>query len=218
MAFYHIYNRGVDKRNIFQDINDKQRFLLAIHNSLLLNSPKISDMERKTRNEQFEALGSTQLEKLYGPYIAEIHAYCLMSNHYHIIVKSNSKEELSKFAQRLGNSYTTFFNKKYTRSGRLFESKYKKVNIDIQEQLIHLTRYIHTNPANLKYNPLNATQLKNYLWSSLPEYLNKRQGFCQTKDIKSHFKSTDSFWQFTLDGIKSINSDILSNKTLIDHT
>ena len=216
MAFYHIYNRGVDKRTIYQDISDKQRFLLALHNSLLLNSPKISDMERRTKNEQFTTLKPIQIEKLYGPYIAEVHAFCLMNNHYHLIIKVNSKEKLSKFTQRLGNSYTTYFNKKYSRTGRLFESKYKKVNIDIQEQLIHLIRYIHTNPSNVKYNPLNAQELKNFLWSSLPEYLNKRRSFCHTKVIKSHFKSTNAFWQFTKDGIKNVNDSILSNKILID--
>ncbi len=218
MNFYHLYNRGVDKRNIFEDINDRQRFLLALHNSLLKNSPKISDMERQKRREEFSTLKPSQLEKLYGPYLVTLHAYCLMNNHYHLIIKADSNDELSKFAQRLGNSYTTFFNKKYSRSGRLFESKYKKVQVDIQEQLIHLTRYVHTNPANTKYHPLNATQLKNYLWSSLPKYLNERHGFCTTKEIKSYFKSTNSFWQFTKDGIRNINDFILSDKILIDHS
>jgi len=217
MQYFHIFNRGIDSRNIFLDINDRQRFLLALHVSLLESSPKISDLERQKEKNNFTELPPEQLSKMYGPVLVDIIAFCLMPNHYHLLIKTEEPKDLSKFTQRLANSYTCFFNQKYSRTGRLFASKYKSSPIESDEQLIHLTRYIHTNPSNVKSNPLNPSQLKKYLWSSLPEYLEKNIRLCQINDVLKNFKSTKTFWEFTKSGIKNINDIILSNKLLIDY-
>lgn len=215
--FYHVFNRGVDHRNIFMDVADRQRFLLTIHTSLLENSPQPSNLIRLEERQNFTDLPSSQVEKKYGPAIVKIISFCLMTNHYHLLVNVEEPEHLSKFMQRLGNSYTCYFNEKYSRKGRLFESKYKSVPVESQAQLNHLTRYIHTNPSNTKKNRLTPSQLQRYLWSSLPQYLNKTKGFCKIDDVMDSFKTPETFWQFTKDGIRNVNEFILSQKTLIDY-
>jgi len=88
MQYFHIFNRGIDSRNIFLDINDRQRFLLALHVSLLESSPKISDLERQKEKNNFTELPPEQLSKMYGPVLVDIIAFCLMPNHYHLLIKT----------------------------------------------------------------------------------------------------------------------------------
>ena len=112
--YYHIYNRGVDKRSIFLDDRERVRFMT-----------RMSD---------------------YSQDRVTVVAHCLMDNHYHLLLQQNSDSGVSKFMQRLGNSYTKYFNRKNDRCGRLFESKYKSRHVYYEAYLVHLIRYIHMNP------------------------------------------------------------------------
>ena len=117
--YYHIYNRGCNKENIFWE-HDNYIFLL---NNI---------------NKYSEAFSITVI------------AYCLMPNHYHLLVRQDSNHPISTFIQRVFNSYTKAINKKYKRSGTLFEGKFHSIQIDIENYLIHLCRYIHRNPIKAK--------------------------------------------------------------------
>jgi len=174
MIYAHLYNRGVEKRNIFLKTKDYDRFMLSIRTNLLTHTPQISTLLRQKTTGLLPSISQKHLNEHFGPPMLEILCFCLMPNHYHLLVKSKSKQNISKFAQRLGNSYTLFFNTKYSRKGRLFESKYQMVSVETEDQLVHLCRYIHTNPANTKQNLLKNKSLKQYLWSSLPAYLKGR--------------------------------------------
>lgn len=213
--YAHIFNRGVDKRTIFKSDRDRNRFMLTMRIALLEKGERVSFILRKREKELLTSMKQKHLLSLYGPPLLEIISFCLMPNHFHICVKAPRKENITKFAQRLGNSYTLYFNKKYARKGRLFESSYKTVPIKTDEQLIHLVRYIHTNPANSIKRALSALQLKSYLWSSLPAYLKNSSEMCVIDQVLSFFKDTNDFWEFTKAGIK-LKEEKLSNDLLID--
>ena len=122
-----------------------------------------------------------------------------MPNHYHFTLKQLSDDGISHFLQRIGTSYTKYFNTKYKRSGRLFEYSYKSVSIESDDQLLHLSRYIHLNPVigGLVKNP------NQYSWSSYNSYFEENKNdLCNTSPILSNFSSSGSYQKFVLDQIE----------------
>ena len=119
----------------------------------------------------------------------EIISFCLMPNHFHLLLKQNTKAGVTKFMRRISNAYVSYFNKKYERVGVLFQGKFKAANIDSDAYLLHLSRYIHLNP--LEVRPLNIAKrrwLLNYPFSSLMEYLGKRKtNWINSKVVLSFF-------------------------------
>lgn len=194
IRYFHLYNRGVEKRNIFLSDKDRERFIQTIRICRLVSSPKVSLVFKQLKLGRISPKES--FEKKWGPLWVEILAYCLMPNHFHFEVKELVKNGVPKFAQRLGNSYTLYFNTKYDRVGRLFESTYKSVEINTDEQLVHLSRYIHANPVISSKVKLNIKQLKTYQWTSLPIYLGAESEICQSDEIMSFFKSGKNYWKF----------------------
>lgn len=151
-GFYHIYSRGSEKRVIFLDKADRQRFL-------------------------------NRLKEYKEKHQVSVLCYCLMSNHYHLLVQQTTPEPVSKFVYRLNLAYAMYFNKRYERVGPLFQGRFKAKNIDKDEYLTHLSRYIHLNP--LADDSLNV---ENYRWSSLKYYLeDKKDGLINTDVILSFF-------------------------------
>lgn len=159
-GIYHIYNRGVEKRNIFLDNEDRSIFL---HHLFVLNNTKRIHNLSRDRNIQIK-----EKEDL-----VEILGFCLMDNHYHILIKETKKGGVSKFMQKLGTGYTMFFNKKNKRSGSLFQGKYKIKKIKTDEQFNYILDYIHMNPIkNYEGGPTSLIKnLQKYKWSSLLDYL-----------------------------------------------
>lgn len=167
--FYHIYNRGVDKRPVFTDDKDKLRFV----NTLYLANNFVSIPYR------FNILSlepRSMLVPLKPP--VEIAAGCIMSNHFHLILSPRDKGGVSRFLQRVGTSYTKYFNSRNERSGRLFESVFRAKHVDRNEYASYLTQYIHLNPVKLfRDMPRDEKileQVESYPWSTLPDYLGKK--------------------------------------------
>ena len=138
--FYHIYNRGTDKRPIFKDVSDYRRFQTLLHLANTSKSISLKDIFRSNKN----------------PYVVEnenrtvaIGAYCLMPNHFHILITPLSDNGMSTFMQKLSTAYSMYFNKKYQRSGSLFEGKFKSQLIEDDRYLKYLFSYIHLNPVKL---------------------------------------------------------------------
>ena len=137
------------------------------------------------------------MEKGGKTYI-DIVAYCLMPNHFHLLVKQNVNLGITKFLGDFQNSYVKFFNLRNDRVGPLFQGRFKAVNIISDEQLLHVSRYIHLNPSSS--NIVRIDRLTNYKWSSLPEYLNKLNfNFCQKETILNNFKNIDKYKEFVFD-------------------
>ncbi len=166
--YYHIFSRGVDKRPIFIDEQDRLRFIRGL---------RIINNSKRPTNREFRKNSS-----IVDPYV-EIAAYCLMTNHFHLLVRQRKEGGISSFLQRFLNGYARYFNLRHERTGKLFDGSYKAVHIDSNEQLIATQRYIHLNPVEIVEPGWKETGCKNfalawkfiktYPWSSLRYYLKK---------------------------------------------
>lgn len=174
---YHLYNRGVDKRTIFLDTSDYERFkvLLYICNSknrvTLRNSLKSSDVFAQYKKDQGEPLVS-------------IGAYCLMPNHFHILLTPLAEQGISTFMLKLQTAYSMYFNKKYDRSGALFQGSFKSQHVASDKYLRYIYSYIHLNPAKIKnkqwkIKPSEVENLQSFLltypYSSISEYTEEKE-------------------------------------------
>lgn len=174
-AFYHIYNRGVEKREIFLDNQDYSVFLSYLETYL---SPKdeaklqaIIQSATSTTKEKDKALKLLHLKNYFGK--IELVCYALMPNHFHLLIHQKTND-INKFMNSLGTRYGMYFNRKYRRSGILFQDVYKAVLVSSDEQLLHLSRYIHLNPQ--RANSLSSP-------SSLADFANKRNTAWIKKDV-----------------------------------
>lgn len=161
---YHLYNRGVEKRNIFLDNQDYSVFLSYLKQYLDPNNK--SDL-KSLANE------------------VELLTFCLMPNHFHFLAKQNSINGITKFMRVVCTNYVMYFNKKYDRVGTLFQGKYKGILVDNDIYLLHLSRYIHLNPVEIGSDP------KLYSYSSYSYYLgNRAASWLKPQGIINFFKST----------------------------
>jgi putative transposase len=139
--FYHIYNRGVDRREIFLDKRDYRRFLLLLYLSNNLASIHLSDFRYCEESEIY----TIEQKKT----LVDIGAYCLMPNHFHVLLRENVPNGTSLFMQKLSTGYTMYFNKKYERSGALFQGRFKAEHVGSDPYLRYLFSYIHLNPIGI---------------------------------------------------------------------
>lgn len=166
---YHVYTRGVNRTNTFRNQVDFQRFTDLTLHCLPQGSIRSFSIARRFK----QAIHLTK----NGTGLVDLLCYCLMSNHIHLLLKENTKGGTSLYMQRLLNSYAKYFNLRYKRSGPLFTGRFKAVLVDKDEQLLHVSRYIHLNPyaAHLTNNVFS------YPWSSLANYVqSKTQRLCHT--------------------------------------
>ena len=194
---YHVFNRSVALQPIFLDVRDYKRFLDVV-NFYRFVSPglRFSYYDQLLSDER-----TTFMEKLQknGVRQVEIFAFCLMPNHFHFLLKEVKDNGIKKFSSNLQNSYAKYFNTKRKRSGSLFQEMFKAVRIESDEQLIHVTRYIHLNPFT-SFLVKNINQLRTYPWSSLNTYLGMRNfDFLETDFLMGFFPSKEKFQAFTLD-------------------
>ncbi|OGG11018.1 hypothetical protein A2Z00_03715 [Candidatus Gottesmanbacteria bacterium RBG_13_45_10] len=131
--------------------------------------------------------------------LVEIICYVFMPNHFHLLVKQTREDGIRLFVARALNSYTRYSNTKRKRVGTLFQGTFKAVRVEDDEQLIHLSRYIHLNPL-VSYVVKDADFLT-YPWSSLPDYLQNNTMGVSTQYILSHFRSQEEYKQFVLDQV-----------------
>lgn len=186
--YYHIYNRGVEKRSIFEKSWDFSRLIKTIRYYQLMGpKPKLS---RFLMGSLFKPNTSKK--------IADMICYCLMPNHFHFLIKQVEDGAITEFISKLSNSYTKYYNVKYNRVGPLLQGEFKAVLIESDEQLIHVSRYIHLNPiASFLVKDLNQ-----YRWSSYKEYIEgDKNGICRKETILSLFKSPKDYEKFVLDQV-----------------
>jgi putative transposase len=210
-TYYHLYNRGVDKQNIFRDEQDYGVFLSYLKTYLLPKEDK--KLSLKLANSQIDSAEKNKLLKLlhlnnFSDEIVLI-AYCLMPNHFHLLVKQKSNNSIDKFMRSFGTRYTHYFNKKYNRVGPLYQSVYKAVIVESEEQLLYLTSYIHRNP--LEHRHIIFSQP-----SSLPEYLGQRNcEWIHIQEVLRYFSKTNS--QLSYQSFVTQSEDIsFIHKILID--
>jgi putative transposase len=163
LGHYHIYNRGVEKRTIFASPLDYKVFLGYLRE--YLSPPIIND------NKDENLLVQNYYRRKSYADVIRLEAYVLMPNHFHLLIRQKNSDAMKQFLQSLCTRYSVYFNKQHDRVGSLFQGRYKAVMVKTDEQLVHLSRYIHLNPTDLG---VSVEQLDNYPYSSFPNYLGKR--------------------------------------------
>ena len=183
--YYHIYNRGTDKRNIIIDQYDLHRFLKSIvdFNALEpIGSIYALSFETKLSTP------TTKSKKLISMIASSVNP-----NHFHFLITPLVEKGIEKFMQRIGG-YTRYFNEKHKRNGVLFQGKFKSKHIPKNEYLLHLSAYINMNNRNSLSTP--TTKLSK---SSLEEYTENEKGICDTKIILEQFKNRKEYLKFALE-------------------
>ncbi|MEK7628679.1 MAG: transposase [Patescibacteria group bacterium] len=224
MELYHVLNRGVEKRSIFMDDQDRARF---IHGLYIFNdvTPAPADNHRRFK-------GSSPMLDLRSPTLArprkmvvDIHGWCLMGNHYHLLLSERAEGGLTKFLRKLNIGYAKYFNERYTRSGGLFQGRTKKVLIKNDAHFLHILNYIHFNPLDtltgakewragrVANSAKSLKHLSEYKWSSYQDYCGRKNfPSILTKEL---FK--DVFTDYAREAreyIKDLDTSIISPLTL----
>ena len=200
--YYHVYNRGVDKRSIFQDQHDISRFLDSMGE---FNVPEIITSIAHAR-KRIRGRSPTPTSNR----LVDVIAYCLNPNHYHFILKQNAEEGISKFMHKLGTGYTNYFNKKHNRSGSLFQGKYKCKLVQSEEALKYVSVYVNLNHKVHGYSGRSWTPTSSY-----EQYIGENSGenTCKINDKQSvleHFKSPQDYKEYS----EATLLEIKSNKEL----
>jgi len=173
MKYYHIFNRGNNKQNIFFSDEDRYRFLFNI---LFYQSPishlQISRKVQKLNKGGIKAFSVHDIERIVSLRCVGLVSFAFMLNHFHLLIKAEKDEQISQYLQRVKNSYTKYINIKYKKVGHLFQGRYKKVAIASENDLLRVSAYIHLNPRELEGM---AGREKEYYWSSLQDITDRNR-------------------------------------------
>lgn len=212
-GIYHVYNRGINKQDIFLDKRDYATFLYFLKQYLLseeklklIEGPSLNKLTRGRRNFSDEI---------------ELLSYCLMPNHFHLMIKQKGRRDMSEFLRCLLTNYSMYFNSRYKRIGTIFQGRYKAILVKDDNYLLHLSRYIHMNPKEL-IEGRTLNRLLEYEWSSYAEYLGKRDTeWVKPKLILDYFEENRASGLIDKNSYKSFVEDyaydskeILGNLTL----
>jgi putative transposase len=203
---YHVFNRSIDSQDIF---NSKFEYSRAVQTIDYYRFAKLP-----VKFSHYFSLDCDTQVKIYqsiihdNPRRVSILAYCLMPTHYHFLLRQESDQGVSRFISDFSNSYSKYFNTKSERLGHLFQGPFKGVHINSQNELLHVSRYIHLNPVVSCL--ISQNHLFQYPWSSLPEYLNFCSShICDTSEVLSSFTSPKDYLDFLLSQVE--HGKILEN-------
>ena len=175
MELFHVLNRGVEKRNIFLDDKDRFRF---VHGLLLFNTTRPA-------NNTTYLIENNDIVSRYADRVVDIHGWCLMKNHYHLLLSERVEGGISIFIRKLNIGYAKYFNERYKRSGYLFQGRTKKIHVNSEAYFMHILNYVHFNPLDhmqegrawrfhgIKHPARAHARLMKYRWSSYPDYCGK---------------------------------------------
>lgn len=198
-SYYHLYNRGVNKENIFNDDQDYKVFLsyLKEYVSQVVESSSPSKIKNNFAND------------------ISINAYCLMPNHFHLLVHQKNSNAINYFMRSINTRYVRYFNTKYQRIGPLYQGTYKAVLVSSDEQLLYLTKYIHRNPLKLYPSRRDLEVVINYPYSSFKNYTGKMyQTWIMPDDILAHFSEGSPAEKYQLFVVDSDDTDVISGITI----
>jgi putative transposase len=193
-TMYHVYNRGVDKRIIFTDKRDYAVFLSFLKYALLSD-----DQQDKKDVVDKDLLSDAQrfnLRRLGLAGQVELVSYCLMPNHFHLLLYQIEPDAITKLMRSVGTGYSIYFNKRHRRTGSLFQGVYKASRIDTDEYWMHISRYIHLNPLDID------DDFEDYDYSSYSVFMGKKeQDWVKPGWVLDSFKSKRQYEKFVKDYI-----------------
>jgi putative transposase len=211
-TYYHLYNRGVEKRLIFLDTQDYGVFLGYLKQYLLPKDEKIIQ-KRLTDPSLFSREKDHLLKQLrLNNFANEITllTYCLKPNHFHFLIKQNHATAIDAFMQSLFTRYTMYFNHRYKRVGSLFQGVYKAVMIETEEQFLHLSKYIHRQALSFQGETLEARSPSSY-----PEYIGQRKSaWVHPEEILAYFNAQNPMLSYTAFVRQEENPHVLSKITI----
>lgn len=195
---YHIFNRGVARSEIFLHTKHYLRFIQLLeyyhYSNIVMSYSTFKKLELSKRNKIFNTL------KLKNDPQVSVLSYCLMPNHFHILLRQERTYGISSFMRHVQDGYAKYFNIASKRVGPLYQSSFKAVRIESDEQLIHVSRYIHLNPATAFL--VSKEKLSTYAWSSLHMYIEEptsNVSLVDTNSILSFFRDKVAYKQFVYD-------------------
>ena len=169
-GYYHVFNRGIDRRVTYTNKREHDRAINLLEFYQYATIPlRYSRYSKLPSDKQQNYL----VQMIDGGKIVEVVAYCLMPNHFHLLLRQKEKKGIATYIGNFINAYTKYFNTKHQRIGPLFQGIFKAVYVETDEQLIHLTRYIHLNPVSSSLT--TPEHLHAYPWSSYPAYIGVRE-------------------------------------------
>ncbi len=224
---YHIYNRGVDKRIIYTTDEEYRYFihlLFILNLHIKANNTKRNFKDGKGSTSTINTGGAVEEKVGQKERYVDILSFCLMPNHFHLLLRPLSENGISKFMQKLGTGYTMYFNKKNSRSGSLFQGRYKSVHIETDQQLLYIPHYVHLNPLPLKPSNSELSELEyltNYKWSSLQDYAGIKNfpSLLNKSTIIDLFEGRDNYisdFKTFLSGNQEPHTNLIDNSVLID--
>lgn len=208
--YYHVLNKGVEERNIFVNKEDYERFLEGLEKF----NTSLPITIRQTRSTEGNPLQTCRglpsvnsADSANSAKLVEIICFCLLPNHFHLLLKQLVDKGISLFMEKLGTGYASYFNIKHQRKGRLFQGSFKAVHINKESQFLHITRYAHLNVLDLYMPEWREGKIKDwekakkfleeYPWSSYPIYVGKkRSSFCNAGFFKGIFKTSEEYEAF----------------------
>lgn len=170
-GYYHLINHGIHETPLFRDNIDRNRFLFSL---LYFQSAKVAlnDVSQQANLFRRKSISEELRCKVVSTRDIELICFALMDNHFHICVKQITDGGISKYMQRISNSYTKYFNTRYDRRGHLFQGPYHLIPVKDNNQLLYLSAYIHKNPVAL---PGVRGREELYTWSSYPDYVSSNR-------------------------------------------
>lgn len=220
---YHIYNRGVEKRDIFTNDKDRLRFIHDLFEfndeNPTINTSYYLDYSEVKLSAKVQ-LQSVKNEKQPRKLLVEILAFCLMPNHFHLLLRQKREGGIIKFMQKIGTGYSMYFNKKYERVGGLFQGRFKAAIVKEEAHFIHLPFYIHSNPLDLIYRGSTSIDsidwkkqidfLENYRWSSFLDYIGNKNfpSVTSRKFLLNFFEGENEYKKTFQDWLKEKNEKI----------
>ncbi len=193
--YFHVFNRGNEKKSIFIDDEDYDFFIFKIGQNLFPD-PKTINRTQPLPEGAFSLI-----------------SYCLMPNHFHLLIRQNTDLPTSKLLLKICTSYSMYFNKKYQRVGHVFQDRFKQVLVNDNEYLKWLSAYIHQNPkvAGL------VTNLDDYRWSSYPFFVGLREDrLCDKSIIYDQFGNSKGYKEFVESGYQLIKDKKGMEDILLD--
>ena len=192
---YHVFNRSIASQSIFIDRRDYERILDLVNYYRFKKPPlRFSHYNRLPKEQKADYEKSFMINQ--NPML-DILAYCIMPNHVHFLLRPKIDNSISDFMRNLQNCYSKYFNTKRERTGSLFQFMFKAVRIETDEQLVHVSRYIHLNPVTSYI--LKVENLEQYKWSSFKDYVLDIDSFVNKEMILGRFKSPQKYKKFVFD-------------------